>query len=196
MDFAQDLQQKGRHSFYQGTYISPTKLTVKDFMERWLRDYVAIQVRRRTAEEYESKVKHHVIPCIGHIILSELQPAHLQEFYRDRLERGRLDGKGGLSPQTVKHIHTILSEALSHGVKWGLVIRNVAQAIDAPHVERKDIQVLDSPDVHRFLEVARDTEPFYYAPIFTEIYSGLRRSELLGLRWKDVDLDMGTSATA
>jgi integrase len=81
-----------------------------------------------------------------------------------------------------------LNEALKHAVKWQLVARNVVMAVDPPRAEYREMQVLDAQGVHRLLEAARDT--MYYPVLHLAIYTGLRRSELLGLRWKDVDLDM------
>ena len=88
------------------------------------------------------------------------------------------------------HIHRILYDALSHAVKWGYVIRNVAQAVDPPRARYKEMQTLDTEGVNRLLEASEDT--IYHPLIHLAIYTGLRRSELLGLRWRNVDLDMAT----
>ncbi|MDP6495788.1 MAG: site-specific integrase, partial [Dehalococcoidia bacterium] len=115
--------------------------------------------------------------------------SHLQAHYAAALRDGRLDGKpGGLSPQSVLHHHRMLSEALGHGMKWGLVGRNVAQAVDPPRPVHSEMSTLDSERVRRFLEAARAT--VYYPMWHLDVFTGVRRSELLGLRWKDIDLDM------
>ena len=118
--------------------------------------------------------------------MNELQPKHLQAYYAEALAQGRKDWRSGfgLSATSVRGHHRILSEALSHAVKWGLAVRNVAQAVDPPRPERKEMQTLDLNGVHSFLEAVQDT-PYY--PLFhLAVHTGLRRSELLGLRWKDV----------
>jgi integrase len=86
--------------------------------------------------------------------------------------------------------HRVLSEALSHAVKWGLVARNIAQAADPPSPRRKEMAVLDKGSIYKLLEAAQGTR--YYSMIHLALYTGLRRSEFLGLRWRDIDLDMAT----
>ena len=97
---------------------------------------------------------------------------------------------GGLAAKTVLHHHRLLKESLSHAVKWGLVPRNVAEAVDAPRPVGREIKVLDNEGVHAMLEAAGDTE--HFALFHLAVYTGLRRSELLGLRWKDINLEMSS----
>jgi len=175
-----------------GGFVQPTKCTVREFLRQWLKDYAASNVRPLTAEGYAQKIERHIIPALGKITLTDLQPSHIQAFYRDSLERGRLDGKGGLSPRTVLHIHRILYSALSYAVRWNLVARNVAQAVDPPRSGRKQMRTLDVEGVNRLLEASKGT--LYQPLIHLAVYTGLRRSELLGLRWRSVDLDMSTLA--
>ena len=127
---------------------------------------------------------------LGRVLLTQLQPQHLQNYYSQALTKGRADGKGGLSARTVQYHHRILSEALKHAVKMGLVGRNVAEAVDPPRVERKNMATLAPEDVPKFLEAAR-TIP-YYVLLYTALYTGMRLGELLGLRWCDVDLDVAS----
>ena len=119
-----------------------------------------------------------------------LQPSHLQEYYAKALMDGRRDGKGGLSPRTVQHHHRVLAEALNHAVKWGLVARNVATAVDPPRPVHKEMVNSTPADIKQLLATAQGTP--YYDLIFTALYTGMRRGELLGLRWCDVDPDLAT----
>ena len=97
----------------------------------------------------------------------------------------------GLSPRTVLHAHRILREALSHGLKWGLLVRNVCDAVDPPKPRRKEMTALDYSEIQRFLDVASGSP---YGPLFfLDIYTALRRGELLGLRWRAINLAAGTS---
>ncbi|NQT73709.1 MAG: site-specific integrase [Chloroflexi bacterium] len=177
-------------SLETGTYLKPTKMTLGEYLERWLRDYVQTNVRPKTAEGYVNKINRHILPELGQIPLTDLKPSHIQEFYRLKLESGRVDGEGGLGPSTVNQMHRILSASLRHAVKWGLVGRNVAEAVDPPRIPRNEPHTLDSKDVNTLLEAIKGTP---YHPVFhLAIYTGLRRSELLGLRWRDIDLDMAT----
>jgi len=174
----------------RGTFIKPTRIMVGDYLEQWLRDYVSTNVRPRTAEDYTSKIRGHIIPGLGRIPLIELQPPHLQAFYGEKQQTGRMDGKGGLSARTVLHFHRILSEALEHAVRMGIVGRNVAKLVDAPRPVRKEMLTLDVCEVHALLEASLGS--VYYPVFYLAINTGLRRSELLGLRWRDIDLDMAT----
>ena len=173
-----------------GAYVAPAKLTVGDFLRRWQRDYVASNTRPRTAEEYAKKINTHIIPAIGAIPLAGLRPDHLQAFYRKSLESGRRDGKGGLSARSVVHLHRIIREALGHAVRWGLLARNVALAVDPPRPVNREMATLDAEGVRRVLDACEGT--IWHVAFHLAIYTGLRRSELLGLRWKDVDLVLGT----
>lgn len=173
-----------------GAYVKPAKLTVADYLEQWLRDYVAVNTAPRTCERYSEIVTLHLIPALGSLPLTGLQPQHVQGYYARALESGRRDGKGGLSALTVHKHHRVLYEALKHGVKHGLLVRNVAEAVDPPRPMHKEMATLGSEDVYTFLTASRETP--YYTLFYTAIYTGLRRSELLGLRWCDLDLELAS----
>ena len=173
-----------------GAHVKPTKLTVGEYLQRWLRDYVSSNTAPSTAHGYSDIVTSHLIPELGRFPLTALRPSHIQAYYSRMLEGGRRDGKGGLSAQTVKHHHRVLYEALKHAVKHGVLIRNVTEAVDPPRPDGKEMVTLDLDDVHTLLDAAHDTP--YYILFYTALYTGLRRSELLGLRWKDVNLDLAT----
>ena len=173
-----------------GAYVKPTRMTVGEYLESWLRDYVSTNTAPNTADGYSDIVRAHLIPELGRFPLSALQPSHIQAYYSRMLRCGRQDGKGGLSAQTVKHHHRVLYEVLKHAVKHGVLIRNVAEAVDPPRPDGKEIATLEPDDVRLLLDAARETP--YYTLFYTAIFTGLRRSELLGLRWRDVDLDLAT----
>ena len=173
-----------------GTFMKPGKTTLGEFLERWLKDYVRANLAPRTAEGYESIARQHLIPRLGNITLIQLKPSHLQRYYSETLSKGRCDGKGTtLSPQTVRHHHTALHKALETAVEWGLLSRNVADAVRPPHVDRTDMKVWGENEVTQFLETAKSTP--YYALFYTALFTGMRRSELLALRWQDVDSIVG-----
>jgi len=178
------------HQLDTGGFVKPTELTVAGFLHQWLRDYVSHGVRPVSAQGYSQWIERHIIPELGKLKLIQLQPLHIQNFYHKLIENGRIDGNGGLSPQSVLHIHRLLHNALSHGVKWGIIGRNVADAVDPPRVRQKQMKSMDAEGVNCLLEASRET---IYHPLFhLAVFTGMRRSELLGLRWCDVDLDMAT----
>ena len=167
-------------------YVPKNTETVAEYLWRWMDTYAATNTTARTQQGYRVNIKR-VAPMIGAIKLQGLQPAHMQKMYADLLERG-------LSAQTVLHTHRVLREALNHAVKWGVLIRNPADAVDPPRPEAKELQTWDGETIHAFLRAAKQGP-------FSDIYNlavltGMRRAELCGLRWERVDLDVARLSVA
>ncbi len=184
-----DAQRRLREllsSLDNGTFAKPGKQTVADFLEQWLADYCWPNLSPRSAESYQYIVRTHLTPSLGKILLTQLKPEHLQHLYSEKLSAGRSDGKGGLSNRTVRYCHATMHKALSSAVKLEMIPRNVADAVEAPKVRHHEVRTMNENDIHIFLEYARST-PFY-ALFFTLLYTGIRRSEILALRWSNVDL--------
>ena len=167
------------HQVDTGILIRPGKIHLAVFLQRWLRDYVIPNLSPRTAEGYEHICRHHLSPSLGNITLNGLKPEHLQHLYQEKLS-------SGLSAQTVRHHHTCLHKALQTAVEWGLVARNTADAVSPPRAQSREMQTWDEDEMVTFLESARQTP--YFALFHTALFTGMRRSEILGLRWCDLDL--------
>ncbi|MBI2853083.1 MAG: tyrosine-type recombinase/integrase [Chloroflexi bacterium] len=167
------------HELDTGTFLSPDKTTVREFLDRWLVEYARPNLSPRTSEGYEHIFRKYLIPVLGNLTLTQAKPEHLQRYYSERLT-------GGLSPQTVRHHHAVLHTALQTAVEWGLLARNVADAVTPPRAQRSTMQTWTEGDIARFLEAAKNTP--HYALFYTALFTGMRRSELLALRWSDVDL--------
>lgn len=188
-----DAEKRLREFLYQldtGGFVEPVKKNLAEFLEQWLRDYAAINTAPRTYERYVELVRYHLAPGLGSIPLISLNPHHIQTYYGNALQTGRRDGKGGLSARTVHHIHRLLFEALKYAVKYNMIGRNPAEAADPPRPEFKEMTCADADGVNRLLQTVKDS--YYYPLLFTVVYTGLRRSEILALRWQNVDLDMAT----
>jgi integrase len=158
-------------------------LTVEVYLNRWLTDSVKDTVRRSTFAQYESVVNRHIVPALGRLRLKTLTPAHVRGLYRKKLD-------SGLTPRTVRYIHVTLHKALKQAVMDSLVPRNVTDAVKPPQSHKKEVRPLTPTEVKALLSAASGDrlEALYVVAIHT----GLRRGELLGLRWPDVDLDSRT----
>jgi len=177
------------HSLEKGAYVRPQRITLGEWLEEWCQSYVQMHVSLRTVESYQAYVRRHIIPALGAIPLCQLEPQQIQNYYAHALAQGRVDGKGGLSARTVLYMHRILSEALSHAVKMGLVARNVAKAVDPPRPRRVKMTTMAEEDIPKFVETSQETP--YSVVFLTALGTGMRLGELLGLQWCDVDLDLG-----
>ncbi len=178
------------NSLHTGTYLEPSKLTVAEYLEKWLKDYARGNVAGKTFERYCGVVRRQLIPDIGALPLAKLQPLHIQAHYTAKLEGGRLDGRpGGLSAQTIVHHHRILNEALDRAVKWGLLTRNPAAAAEPPKPQKREIRAIDEDESVWLIDAALGTR--LYIPVFLAVTTGMRRGEILALRWSDVELARG-----
>jgi integrase len=170
-----------------GGYVEPAKLTLAAYLDRWL-DHMKSQVSLRSHERYSEIVHMHIVPLLGAAVLTKLKKAQISQAYAKALASGCRDGKGGLSPRTVRHIHRILKQALSQAVRWEMIARNPAD-VDPPRVERKQMQTLDADQTIELIEAARRSALFI--PVLLGALCALRRGEITALRWKSIDLDTG-----
>jgi integrase len=161
-----------------GYPFTPEKLTVGEHLRRWLERH-GKNLRRRTLDSYRMIVERHLIPALGHISLVKLHPAHIEDYHQQKL--------AVLSPRTVQYHHRVLSKALKYAVKLRLITYNPARDIEPPSPAKRPPMVLLPEQGARLLEVAAGHRD--YTLILVVLHTGLRRSELLALRWKDVDLN-------
>ena len=163
----------------QGAYVEPSRLTVAAFLrDQWLPGLKA-QVRPGTWEEHRSKVDVHICPAFGGERLQRLSPAHLNALYADLLAKG-------LSARTVLHVHATIRRALADAVKWNYLPRNVAQQASPPRPGRPELTTWTASELRGFLEHV--TGDRLYGLWLLAASTGMRRGEVLGLRWADVDL--------
>ena len=182
------LRTKLLYELQEGSYVEPAKLTVAELLDKWLAD-AANAVRPKTHERYAEIVATHLKPALGQHALARLQPIHIQEAWSQAQAAGRRDGKGGLSAQTVKHHHRVLSQALKWAVRLRLLAQNPVEHVDAPRPRRREMQILSPAEVAQVLAAVDGT--WLHMPILLAVTTGMRRGEILGLRWRDVDLDAG-----
>jgi integrase len=167
----------------QGSYIDSSKITVTEFLDRWDRDYAAVNVSPKTRERYGQLVKNQIKPNIGQVRLQKLSPVHLTEMYAKLLN-------SGLSARTVNHVHRLLHLALGHAGTWRAAHQNVAALAKPPKANADEIVILTPEQTKAVLTrvLGRTLRPIVVLALAT----GARRGELLALRLGDFDPDART----
>jgi integrase len=174
----------------QGTFVEPAKTTVAEFLESWLEAYCRLNLSAGTVEVYERVVRLHLIPQLGRIPLQKLSAMDLQRYFARAAADGRKDGPGGLAQKTLLGHYRILHKALNMAVKWQVVSRNIADSIDPPRAERKEMSAACEEESAAIIRAAEGTRMF--APVLLALCTGMRIGEILGLQWADVDLIAGS----
>ncbi len=180
---AQKFLNEKLHEIDTGKFVEVTKETMKEYFAAWLEDKKT-QVRPSTWKSYRWLINR-MVEHIGKIKMADLKPQHLQKMY-NQLQKGEKP----LSARSVLHAHLIIQEALDRAMKWGMIHRNVAEAVDAPRPKKIEMSVWDAEEVRKFLEVAKEDR--YYIAFLIAITTGMRKGEILGLRWKDIDFEKNT----
>ena len=167
-------------SMERGIYYTPGRLTVAEHLHNWLEGYVKTNCSQRTLDGYQSIIVTHLIPALGNVQLKHLQAPAIQSYYGKACE--------SLSARTVHHQHRVLSQSLKYAVRQGYLGRNPADMVDPPSPHQNTMRTLTASEVEVLLTSVKDSN--YYPVIYAAVSTGLRQAELLGLRWRDVDLDM------
>ena len=166
----------------QGTLVTTPRQTLAQFLTDWLENSQKQSVRPRTYERYEELIRLHIVPVLGRYELQKLSAQHLQAFYAKKAGEG-------LSATTINHFHNVLHKALDTAVKWNLVARNVCDLVSPPRRKQFEVQSLTLEQVHKLLAVV---EGHYMEALFKlALATGLRRGELMGLKWQDINFDTG-----
>lgn len=162
-------------------------VSLEGWVYEWLNEYKKNMLKQTTYENYIIYYETHIKDSmIGKMELDKLTTNDFQSYYNDKLQNGRSDGKGQLSPRTVRYLHIIISGAIDQAVKNGLVDRNVSRNVVLPAKKRKEIQPLTIKQVNIFLESIKNDRLF--ALYLLEITTGMRKGEILGLKWNNIDL--------
>jgi integrase len=168
-----------------GVYYEPTKTTLESFLEKWL-EHIKTQVTPKTFERYAEIARNNLGPLLGSAILSKLKPEQVSSAYARALTHGKRGG-GGLAPRSVHHMHRILRQALQQAVIWGALPRNPAASVRPPKIDPKPIATLSAEQAAELLDRIKHSRVYW--PSLVALATGMRRGEILALRWKNADLD-------
>ena len=169
--------------------------TVGTWLEVWMENYARVKLRPSTFKTSQGFLKNHIKPQIGGIPLADLTSLDLQRFYKHLLDGGRVDRveakkkPKGLAPKTVRNIHQMIGSAYNLAIEQHLVTKNPTQGCALPKVEHKEMKTLTADQLSAFFQEARDSG--VYELYYLDLATGLRRGELLGLKWSDIDLEKG-----
>lgn len=178
----------------KGTYFEAVKTTTGEWLEEWLKSYGKHNLAPTTYQGYKIIIEKHLTPALGAILLRDLKPKDIRDYYQKALEGGRKDKKvkalgAGLSTTTVSQHHRVLREALQHALELEMIYRNPADAVKPPKKAKHEIKFLPVEEANKIIDLFKGS--YMYMPVFMAVTTGARRAEILALRWADIDLKKG-----
>jgi integrase len=174
----------------KGTYVDPSTETLAQFLDRWVADWADLHVSAKTSQRYRELLNNQIKPYLGTMPIQRVRAAHLTQLYAKLLREGAVNG-APLSARSVGHVHRCLRRAFGHAVQWGIITANPAAVVSPPKVQEKEIEIVREDEIRSLLNQLRDGHRDLHAIATLALATGMRRGELLALRWQDVDLEAG-----
>ena len=171
-------------AYHDGTIVEPAKTTLKEWLEQWFADQHSLSAK--TKERYQQLIDLQIIPHLGNYPIQKLRAAHIKAWHTKLLTEGGWDGRP-LAARSVGHAHRVLSKALGDATKLEVLSRNVAAVVPPPKVEATELEILSASQIAEAMTKLRRLA--LYPIVVLALASGMRRGELLALRWADVDFD-------
>ena len=172
------------------SFVEPSKRTFGNYLARWIDGLRATGLKPATVTSYREAVDLRVVPELGEVPLQALEPTDLDRLYARLLREGRRRRAGGLSPRTVRYTHTVIRKALADAMRKGLIVRNVADLASPPSAKAARPPEMSSWTPEQLAVFLASVAEHRLFPLWrTAAFTGMRRGEIAGLRWTDVDLE-------
>lgn len=197
-----------------GLYLEPSKMSFKDFSEKWLKDYAEKQLAPKTVWRYRQMLDSRIIPAIGNLKLEKITPLKLIEFYNfiqephkfvakptkrssneselDESNDVKLAESPGLSDRTILHHHRLIHKMFESAVQWQLMLSNPAARVDPPKAKKKEAPHFDEDQTNILISALEDESIEFKTIVLLTLFCGLREGELMGLEWSDIDFEKCT----
>jgi integrase len=172
-----DWLQEMRNQMQAGLTMTGAQMPLSEYLEQWL-GTIRASIKSKTLQQYTQIVHGHIVPHLGKLKLKDVRPDQIQALYNLKLD-------AGTSARTVIIIHAVLHKALKQALKLGMIVRNPTDAVTRPRYRRKEMNTLTDDQARSFLSAALATR--YDSLFFLALHTGMRESELLGLKWADLD---------
>lgn len=175
----------------EGTLIDPEDVTVAEYFKHFFKQKKP-HIATTTYDNYVRRYECHIKPKIGHFKLQDIKPHHMEEFFSDKRENGRINGSGGLSENTLKKIYVLMNQCFKKAVKFHIIKYNPLTPVEAPSPKspkEKEVEYMSREEFNKLIKTAKENDYFMYVFIVFILFTGLRKSEAMGLAWDCVDLD-------
>jgi len=171
------------NSIHKGTYRDLPKTTFAEFAEKWIKEYCRTALKPSTLRGYKNWIRRHLMPFFGYMQLSEISPEDVQAYVSEKLADDKI------SPKSINNSLVPLKRMFTIAVRWGYMRTNPAQYVEKPRLEHQEMDFLKPEEIRLFLDnVSDESHPFF----LTAILTGMRRGELMGLQWGDIDWENRT----
>lgn len=170
-------------SINSGIFVDTKNITVKDYLLKWLKDYAENNVKYKTYVSYQGTVENHLIPNLGNYKLDKLNPSIIQNYYTSCINQNNL------SNTSILYNHKILKQAINQAIKWQILKSNPCDAVTPPRKNKPKLKTLTVDEIEKVLNFCENKH--IYIVIFLALGTGMRRGEICGLKWVDVDLQKG-----